>query len=115
MNLTIHQIAKIAYEVNRAYCTAIGDHSQPKWEDAPEWQRKSATNGVIAHLEKALSPAESHALWLKEKQDAGWKYGEYKDLELKRHPCCVPYDQLPLQERVKDYLFAAVVAALKGD
>ena len=36
----IVQIAMVAHETNRAYCESIGDNSQPKWEDAPEWQKE---------------------------------------------------------------------------
>lgn len=63
----ITQIAKVAHEVNRGYCISIGDTSQPKWKDCPEWQRESAINGVKAHLEADLSPEESHRLWMEEK------------------------------------------------
>lgn len=34
----VEQIARMAHEANRAYCQALGDDSQPAWEDAPEWQ-----------------------------------------------------------------------------
>lgn len=42
--MNIEQTAKTAHEVNRAYCLSIGDISQPSWEDAPDWQKKSAVN-----------------------------------------------------------------------
>ena len=35
-----------------------------------------------------------------------------KDAERKEHPCCVPYDALPVEQKTKDYLFRAVVHAL---
>lgn len=111
------RIARIAHEVNRAYCAALGDHSQPAWEDAPEWQRESATDGVRHILDGAVTtPEESHISWMKEKADNGWVYGSVKDTELKQHPCMVPYAELPLGQRVKDYLFLAVVRAMRpGD
>lgn len=31
---TMDRIAKMAHEVNRAYCQSIGDNSQLPWEDA---------------------------------------------------------------------------------
>lgn len=40
------QIARVAHEVNRAYCKALGDDSQEVWELAPQWQRDSAIVGV---------------------------------------------------------------------
>lgn len=106
-------IAKVCHEVNRAYCASIGDHSQPTWEQAPEWQQKSAITGVrftISHPD--AKPSESHDSWLAEKTADGWKYGAVKDPALKEHPCFVPYEQLPVEQRTKDYLFQAVVRAL---
>ncbi len=40
------EIARVCHEVNRALCEAFGDHSQPAWADAPEWQRQSTITGV---------------------------------------------------------------------
>lgn len=113
--MKVEQIARIAHEVNRAYCRAIGDASQPPWEEAPEWQRESAISGVSHHLERPRTPEESHDLWSAEKIRDGWSYGPVKDPEKKEHPCLVPYGELPLEQRVKDYLFGAVVNALRSE
>jgi hypothetical protein len=110
--MTPEQIARLAHEVNRAYCQSLGDDSQPAWENAPDWQRQSAINGVQFHLaHPEASPAHSHEQWLAEKTATGWKYGPVKDPEKKEHPCFVPYDQLPAEQRAKDYLFRGVVRA----
>ena len=107
------QIAKVAHEVNRAYCQAIGDNSQPAWEDAPEWQRASAINGVVFNQEQPeAGPDAFHNAWLREKLEAGWMYGPVKDPEKKEHPCCLPYEELPVDQKAKDYLFRAVVHEL---
>ncbi len=113
--LTVFEIAKVAHEINRSYCQALGDTSQPSWEDAPDWQRTSAINGVKFHLANpGASPSHSHDEWLKEKIDTGWKYGRVKNPELKEHPCIVPYEQLPLEQKAKDYLFRGTVHALSS-
>lgn len=112
--MTVEQIAQVAHEINQAYCNSIGDLSQPSWEEAPDWQKSSAINGVQFHLDNPdASPSASHESWLKQKEDEGWKYGEVKSAELKEHPCFVPYDQLPVSQRSKDYLFKQVVHSLK--
>lgn len=108
-------IARVAHEVNRAYCAALGDMSQPAWPDAPQWQKDSAINGVRFHLANPeAGPDHSHNSWLAEKEAGGWKYGPVKDPEKKEHPCFVPYDQLPVEQKAKDYLFRGVVHALRG-
>jgi hypothetical protein len=112
----MNQIAIVAHEANRAYCKTLGDNSQPSWDDAPDWQKNSAIAGVKFHLDALQSgvepaPSASHDSWLAEKERDGWKYGTVKDPEKKEHPCYVPYDQLPVEQRLKDYIFAAIVKA----
>jgi hypothetical protein len=109
----VEKIARVAHEANRAWCAANGDHSQPAWEDAPEWQRRSAINGVTFNIENPQAPASaSHDSWLAEKRDAGWTYGPVKDPERKQHPCFVPFDELPDVQKAKDHLFKSIVTAL---
>jgi hypothetical protein len=103
-------IARLAHEVNRAYCAGIGDHSQVPWDNAPQWQRDSVVAGISAHLvDMSMTPEQSHAKWVEFKAREGWSYGPVKCPELMEHPCMLPYDQLPKEQRVKDYLFRAVV------
>jgi hypothetical protein len=111
--MEVEKIAKVCHETNRAYCQTIGDNSQPSWEDAPEWQKQSAINGVKFHLENEnAKPEDSHNSWLKEKIADGWKYGPVKNAETKEHPCFVPYNELPVDQQRKDALFIAVVHAI---
>lgn len=111
--MNIAAIAKVAHEINRAYCISIGDNSQPSWEDAPNWQRISAIQGVQFHKDNpTASPSASHESWLAEKERDGWKYGPVKDADKKEHPCFVPYDQLPIEQRAKDYIFGAICSQL---
>lgn len=114
MEENTEQIAIVCHEANRAYCATIGDNSQPAWADAPEWQKKSALSGVEFHLEALNSgvepsPSASHESWLEEKRADGWKFGPVKDSEKKEHPCFVPYGELPVAQRLKDYIFASIV------
>lgn len=114
--MTNEQIAMVCHEANRAYCASIGDTSQVRWEDAPEWQRVSAEKGVAFNIENPSAPASaSHDSWLDEKRATGWKYGPVKDAAAKEHPCFVPYAELPLEQRRKDALFKAIVAALVAE
>lgn len=109
----IAMIASIAHEANRAYCTALGDSSQPRWVAAPQWQKDSAIAGVEAHLASDLTPEQSHEAWLAHKKADGWVYGPVKDAATKQHPCCVPYSELPEDQQVKDRLFGAIVSVFK--
>lgn len=106
-------IARIAHEINRAYCEAIGDTSQVPWEEAKYWQKSSAVVGVhFVRDNPDSTPEQCHENWVAEKIEDGWVYGPEKDEEKKEHPCLKPYDELPQAQRVKDHLFRTVVKLL---
>jgi hypothetical protein len=108
-------IAKVAHAINAAFCLSLGDESQPTWDDAPEWQQKSAIAGVEMHLANPdATPEQSHESWLAQKVADGWVYGKVKDPEKKEHPCCVPYDQLPKEQQLKDALFRGIVNVFRS-
>jgi hypothetical protein len=116
MNDNYEHVAQVCHETNRAFCQTIGDDSQPSWVDAPEWQKSSAIKGVefhFAHLRagNAPPPSASHDSWLAEKREQGWKYGPVKNADAKEHPCFIPYEGLPPEQRMKDYLFGAICKA----
>lgn len=106
----IEACARAAHEVNRAYCIALGDASQPSWEEAPDWQKSSARMGVTGAL-NGNTPEQSHAGWYQQKVNDGWTFGPVKDPIKKEHPCMVSYEDLSPEQRAKDTLFLAVVRA----
>jgi hypothetical protein len=109
----VDTMAICAHETNRAYCASIGDKSQVPWDRAPANIRQSAIDGVVHILNNPSgTPEDSHNNWLKFKEQDGWVYGEVKDLEKKTHPCCVPYSELPQEQRVKDIIFRSVVMGM---
>lgn len=106
-------VAAAAHMANRAYCIGIGDTSQPTWEEAPDWQKSSAMNGVRAKLlDPTVTPEQSHEGWLAEKTANGWKYGPVKDPEKKEHPCFLPYAELDAAAKAKDDIFLATVISM---
>ena len=106
-------IAEMCHEVNRIWCLMHEDNSQYPWNEAPEWQKKSALANVRFHIDNPdASDGAIHDNWMRLKKNDGWIYGEIKDPEIKTHPCLVPFNDLPHDQQVKDRLFAAVVKAL---
>lgn len=102
--------ARAAHEVNHSYCLAIGEQAF-SWDDAPEWQRQSATRGLAWAL-NGEAPEQGHAAWSADKIEHGWVFGPVKDEALKTHPCLVPYAELPAAQRHKDFLFRTTVRAM---
>lgn len=109
-----HTIAMVAHELNRAYCASLGDQSQPAWAMATEAHQASMLAGVDMHLANPdATPEQAHEAWLENKRAEGWAYGEVKDVEAKKHPAFLPYDELLPEQKAKDYIFRAAVHVLK--
>lgn len=43
-----------------------------------------------------------HEVWAEARISQGWTYGEQRNDELKTHPCLVPYEDLPEEEKEFD-------------
>ena len=70
-------------------------------------------SGVTFHLTNPdAGDSASHEEWMRDKVERGWVPGPVKDADRKEHPCIVPFNQLPMEQRAKDTLFRAVVHAL---
>ena len=64
------------------------------------------TNDVVLPVElKELVEEMSknvHEVWAETRIKQGWTYGEQRNDELKTHPCLVPYEDLPEEEKEYD-------------
>lgn len=112
----VEQIAEVCHEANRVIQRFIGDEVSPAWKDAPDWQRESTLEGTAKSLHPQY-PSQygehaSHDSWMEKKLRDGWRYGPKKDGEAKTHPCLLPYDSLPLEQKAKDGLFVSIVHIL---
>jgi len=102
--------AVAAHRVNAAFCAALGDHSQPDWEDLDAGRKDVTRAGVKQVLDKPeIGPAQLHLSWCQSLRKKGWRYGRVKDADAKTHPCLVDYEDLPRHQRLKDQLFRIAV------
>lgn len=108
-------IAAFAHAVNGLACFALNDGmAPPQWEETTDAHKNSMMNRVAAVLSNPNpTPEGNHQNWMKVKQAEGWVYGPEKNEESKQHPCMVPYDQLPENQKVKYSLFIGVVKSLR--
>lgn len=111
----VDAIARLCHEANRAYCRCLGDNSHVSWDDTSDNIKNSTRSGVrFALANPDITPEQSHANWLRDKAADGFVYGERKDNNAKTHPCFVPYEKLPVEQREKDRLFLNLVAVMSA-
>jgi ryanodine receptor 2 len=71
--------------------------------DVPAPLDTSAVHLPPQLLELAEKLAENaHEIWSKQRLTDGWTYGPERDDAAKKHPCLVPYGELPEGEKVYD-------------
>lgn len=69
----------------------------PKPIDTSKIELPSDVNKLIELLAE-----NAHDIWGRQRIDDGWTYGEKRDDSLKKHPCLIPYNELPESEKVYD-------------
>jgi hypothetical protein len=108
--IDIYPVAVAAHQANYAYCLAIGDKTEP-WSKCSTKIKESVLEGVRRVLEGETAE-QLHSSWLKFKIRDGWIFGVEKDEAKKTHPCLVPYDDLPANQKYKDTLFQTTVSEM---
>lgn len=111
----VRSIARIAYEVNRAYCDAAGDvaiPAGPPWDEQDtEGQRRYYVAARAYLADPNMTDEQAHEMWVAARLNDGWVFGETLDPQLRRHPCMVPWVELPEAQQLKVRLAKAVVFA----
>lgn len=55
---------------------------------------------ILALAEKLAENA--HDVWARQRMEQGWTYGPERDDQQKKHPCLIPYQELPESEKEYD-------------
>lgn len=63
-------------------------------------------NALVEEMAKNV-----HEVWAQSRMEQGWTYGTQRDDNLKYHPCLVPYEELPEEE--KEYDRSTALGTLK--
>ena len=72
-----------------------------------EYIPQPADNGDVVLTDDLLELAEQmaenvHDVWARTRMEQGWTYGPTRDDAARKHPCLVPYGELPEEEKVYD-------------
>ena len=69
----------------------------PQPMDTSDIQLPEGLNVLIEQMAKNV-----HEVWAQSRMEQGWTYGPERNDQLKQHPCLVPYEQLPEEEKAYD-------------
>lgn len=108
----IHEIGRVAHEAMCGVRMGFGRGDCPPWSDTSPAERSQAAHMVVTIMRRPnLDSAALHQDYVNDMIAKGWSLGEL-DVEAKRSPLLVPFDQLPVEQQVEDQVFRAVVMAL---
>ena len=69
----------------------------PKPIDTKSVKLPEELNPLVEQMAKNV-----HEVWAKTRIDQGWTYGTERNDAEKKHPCLVPYEELPEEEKEYD-------------
>ena len=81
-----------------------------KYQPAPLDTSKIEFGTEIVDIVESLA-RNTHEVWATQRLRDGWKYGPERDDNYKHHPCLVPYDELPEEEKEYDRVIVRQVIA----
>lgn len=70
---------------------------QPKPLDTGAIQLPERLEDLLEHLAQ-----NTHEVWAAQRLKDGWNYGDERDDSERLHPCLVPYEELPEEEKEYD-------------
>lgn len=82
-----------------------------KYDPKPINTSKVLLPADVVSLTERLAE-NAHDVWALQRMSEGWQYGPERDDKGKRHPCLVPYSDLPESE--KEYDRKAAMDTLKA-
>jgi hypothetical protein len=72
-----------------------------KYIPQPADTSNTILSSELAEITESLAK-NTHEVWAKQRLAEGWKYGAERNDERKEHPCLVPYEELPENEKNYD-------------
>lgn len=99
-------LSKLCYETIRGYSNSIDEDYLEDWYNSSEDVRKFMVEEVLYSLSNEDVDVETlHKRWYNFMINQGWEYGESVDLENKKHPNLVEYNNLNREQKSKYYIF----------
>lgn len=92
--------------MKKEYYTSMSNNYTPYPVDTSDVELPKELEVLVEQMAKNV-----HEVWAETRFKQGWTYGDERNDERKTHPCLVPYEELPEEE--KDYDRNTAVGTLK--
>jgi len=110
----LEDIARLVVNTNADYSLALGEQAVTYWDATSPEVRASIIRGIISALRYDPTPAQNHQNFIDDRTKEGWTYGPEKNAEAKTHPDMIPFEQLPADQKAKNFIFLSLVKSLKS-
>ena len=90
--------------------------------DLPQWEWARANYVSTERLRHGMMLRDANGpglpydaarnMWLRQMEADGWRYGPVGSVENKEHPWMIPYEDLPVDEKIRHRLRAGVADAM---
>ena len=114
MKITEEDISRICHNDHRLLNLKRGDFTYKLWDHMTDEEKEPRRIGTLYLLcSKDATAEDRHNLWISTKLNQGWVPGPVKNPVIKTHPSLVPWEFLPISERMKSVMFIEKVRALE--
>src|SRR6266700_2352439 len=98
---TDEQIAEVCHVANMTVQKLLHDECPSlSWDDEDEFIKKTSV-GEVQMILAGRNPEDTHNEWCERLFDQGYICGLVKSREMKTHPCLVPFNDLPVEQKRK--------------
>lgn len=97
MDLTSRKTLYICYQSKKNKKMMKTEHYTPQPVDTKDVVLPEDLMSLAEEMAKNV-----HEIWAETRIAQGWTYGPERNDAEKKHPCLVPYDELPEEEKVYD-------------
>ena len=97
IDLTSRQTLYICYQSKKNKKMMKTEHYTPQPVDTKDVVLPEDLMSLAEEMAKNV-----HEIWAETRIAQGWTYGPERNDAEKKHPCLVPYDELPEEEKVYD-------------
>lgn len=110
--ITTVGIAKVAYDVIRAYRESQGQFHTPDWANATKQVKLDYYFISDFYLSGSFTPESAHWRWTHRMKATGWSFGHEMNKLERKHPLLASWSNLTSAQRTEWHLFKGVVDAL---